>query len=92
MLAFAKMKREHHGERVSEGIRRRIKEGGSWGKGRRKDVNVGLAGELLRSGKARSISDPAKQLGIPFSTLKDHARRKGIDLTDYTPPKRGELL
>jgi DNA invertase Pin-like site-specific DNA recombinase len=92
MLAFAQMEREHHGERVSEGIHRRLKEGGSWGKGRRKDVNVGLAVELLRSGKARSISDAAKQLGIPASTLTDHARRKGIDLTDYTPSENGVSL
>lgn len=92
MLAFAQMEREHHGERVSEGIHRRLKEGGSWGKGRRKDVNVGLAAELLRTGKARSISDAARQLGVPASTLLDHARRKGIDLTDYTPSENGGSL
>ena len=92
MLAFAQMEREHHGERVSEGIHRRLKEGGSWGKGRRKDVNVGLAAELLRTGKARSISDAARQLGVPSSTLLDHARRKGIDLTDYTPSENGGSL
>jgi DNA invertase Pin-like site-specific DNA recombinase len=92
MLAFAQMEREHHGERVSEGIHRRLKEGGSWGKGRRKDVNVGLAVELLRTGKARSISDAARQLGVPVSTLMDHARRKGIDLTDHTPSENGGPL
>lgn len=88
MLAFAQMEREHHGERVSEGIHRRIKEGGSWGKGRRKDVNVGLAVELLRTGNASSISDAARQLEVPMSTLLDHAKKKGIDLTDYTPRKK----
>jgi DNA invertase Pin-like site-specific DNA recombinase len=30
MLAFAEMEREHHGERVSEGISRRIREGKRW--------------------------------------------------------------
>lgn len=85
MLAFAQMEREHHGERVSEGICRRIREGGRWGKGRRKDINVGLAVELLRTGKASSISNAAKQLGVPRSTLIDHARRKGIDLDGLHP-------
>jgi DNA invertase Pin-like site-specific DNA recombinase len=87
MLAFAQMEREHHGERVAEGIHRRLKEGGTWGKGRRRDVNVGLAVELLRTGNARSISDVAKQLKVPASTLVDHAREEGIDLTEYTPRK-----
>jgi DNA invertase Pin-like site-specific DNA recombinase len=87
MLAFAQMEREHHGERVSEGIHRRLKEGGSWGKGRRKDVNVGLAVELLRTGNASSVSDAARQLKVPASTLVDHAKKKGIDLTEYTPRK-----
>lgn len=88
MLAFAQMEREHHGERVSEGIHRRLKEGGTWGKGRRKDVNVGLAVNLLRSGNACSISDAARQLKVPASTLVDHAKKKGIDLTEYTPRKK----
>jgi len=92
MLAFAQMEREHHGERVSEGIRRRISEGGSWGKGRRKDINPGLAVELLRSGKARSISEAARMIGVPVSTLREHARRRGIDLTDYTPPQNPGVL
>ncbi|MEM2944627.1 MAG: recombinase family protein [Methanomassiliicoccales archaeon] len=91
MLAFAEMEREHHAERVREGIQRRIREGGRWGKGARKDVNVPLAVELLRTGKARSVSEAAKILKVPRSTLVDHARRKGIDLSDYTPPEnRGD--
>jgi len=80
MLAFAEMEREHHAERVSEGISRRIREGGRWGKGARKDVNIGLAVELLRSGKASSISEAARLLGVPRGTLLDHAGRKGVDL------------
>lgn len=94
MLAFAEMEREHHGERVSEGINRRIREGGRWGKGARKDVNVELAAELLRTGKARSVSEAARQLRIPRATLLDHARRKGIDLgaVGKDPPEmRGSL-
>lgn len=92
MLAFAQMEREHHGERVSEGIRRRISEGGAWGKGRRKDINPGLAVELLRSGRASSISEAARLMGVPVSTLREHARRRGIVLTDYTPPKNPGVL
>jgi DNA invertase Pin-like site-specific DNA recombinase len=88
MLAFAQMEREHHAERVSEGISRRIREGGKWGKGKRKDVNVELAVELLRTGKARSISDAANQLGIPRATLVDHARNKGIELHGLHPPEK----
>jgi DNA invertase Pin-like site-specific DNA recombinase len=94
MLAFAEMEREHHGERVSEGISRRIREGKRWGRGPRKDVNVGLAVELLRSGKARSVTEAARMLGIPRITLLDHARRKGIDLRAvglHTPEKEGVL-
>ena len=87
MLAFAEMEREHHAERVSEGISRRIREGGRWGKGARKDVNVQLAAELLRSGKAKTVADAARQLGVPRVTLLDHARRKGVELP--TPSKQG---
>jgi len=88
MLAFAEMEREHHAERVREGIQRRIREGKRWGKGARKDVNVGLAVVLLKTGKARSISEAARILGIPRTTLLDHAKRKGIDLSEYTPAKK----
>lgn len=92
MLAFAEMERKHHGERVSEGISRRIRQGGKWGKGARKDVNVGLAAELLRTGKAKSVSDAARQLGVARATLLDHAKRKNIDLAAvglHTPSEEG---
>lgn len=79
-LAFAECERGMISRRVSEGIQRRIRQGGRWGKGTRKDVNVSLAAELLRLGRARSVSEAARQLGVPRATLLDHARRKGIDL------------
>lgn len=79
-LAFAECERGMISKRVSEGIREHIKGGGKWGKGRRKDVNVGLAVELLRSGKARNVSEAARQLGIPRGTLLDHAKRQKVDL------------
>ena len=80
-LAFAECERGMIGKRVSEGIQRRIRQGGSWGKGRRRDVNVKVAIELLKGGKARSVSEAARMLGIPRATLIDHAARKNIDLT-----------
>lgn len=89
MLAFAQMEREHHAERVSEGIKRRIGEGSHWGKGQRKDINIGIAQELLKSGKARNVAHCARLMNIPLSTLIDHAKRKGITLADYIPPKNG---
>lgn len=90
MLAFAQLESEHHGERVSEGIDRYIREGGKWGKGARKDVNVGLAVELLRCGKAQSVSEVSRLLGVPRTTLLDHAKRKNIDLTavGIDPPEK----
>ncbi|MBM4237861.1 MAG: recombinase family protein [Euryarchaeota archaeon] len=47
MLAFAECERGMIGERASEGMRRRIRQGGKRGKASRKDVNVGLAVDLL---------------------------------------------
>ena len=92
-LAFAECERGMIGKRVSEGIQRRIRQGGSWGKGRRRDVNVNVAIELLKAGKARSVSEAAKMLGIPRTTLIDHARRKNIDLTvvGLQPPSKGPV-
>lgn len=88
-LAFAECERGMIGKRVSEGIQRRIRQGGSWGKSRR-DVNVNVAVELLRGGKASSVSEAARILGIPRATLIDHAKRKNIDLTDIglQPPSK----
>ncbi len=77
---FAEYERGIISERVSEGIQRKLAQGGKWGKGRRKDVNVELAKMLLETGKARTVSDAARQLGVPRSTLLDHARRRGINL------------
>lgn len=75
-LAFAELERKMISQRVSEGITRRIKEGKKWGKGRRKDVNVGLALELLRTGKAKNFTQAARIMKIPRSTLVDHVNRK----------------
>ena len=74
-LAFAELERKMISQRVSEGISRRIKEGKKWGKGKRKDVNVGLALELLNSKKASNVTEAARMMNIPRSTLVDHLRR-----------------
>ncbi len=80
-LAFAECERRMIGARVSEGIRRRIRQGGRWGKGSRKDINVGLAAELL---KVRgSLSAVARELGIPRNTLREHLEREGVDYRTY---------
>ncbi len=81
MLAFAEMEREHHGERVSEGINRRIREGKGWGRERRRDINTQLALELLKV--RRSLSAVARELGIPRNTLRQHFERKGVDYRTY---------
>ena len=86
--AFSEYEHDVISERVSEGIQRRLAEGGKWGKGRRKDVNVDLARMLLESRKASSVSDAARQLKIPRSTLIDHARRQGVDLDGLAPAEK----
>ena len=43
--------------------------------------------EFLRTGNA-SVSGVARQLRVPVSTLVDRAKKKGIDLTEYTPRKK----
>lgn len=87
MLAFAQLESEHHGERVSEGISRRLREGGSWGKGARKDVNLGIVEELLKSKPFYSVAEVAKALGVPRTTLLDHAKRAGkrFEEQDFYP-------
>ncbi len=72
-LAFAECERRMIGARVSEGIRRRIRQGGRWGKGARKDINVGLAAELLKI--RGSLSAVARELGVPRNTLREHLER-----------------
>lgn len=88
MLAFAEMERAQHAERVSEGIQRHIREGGTWGKRHRKDVNTELAVMLLDTGKAQSLADAARQLGVPRNTLREHLELKGIEVSKYTSRKK----
>lgn len=92
-LAFAECERGMIGKRVSEGIQRRLRQGGTWGKGRRRDVNVNVAVELLKAGKASSVSEAARMIGVPRATLIDHAKRKNIDLTavGLQPPSKGPV-
>lgn len=80
-LAFAELERQMISQRVSEGISRRISEGKKWGKGKRKDVNVGLAIELLKTGKAANLTEAARLMQVPRQTLIDHLKRQGIELT-----------
>ena len=55
-------------------------------------MNVNVAVELLRTGKAGSVSEAARMLGVPRVTLIDHAARKNIDLTavGLQPPSKAE--
>ncbi|MDW5563962.1 MAG: recombinase family protein [Methanomassiliicoccus sp.] len=83
VLALGELERKQTAERVKEGIARRIHEGKGWGQKVRKDINTGLAIELL---KVRgSLAATAKELGVPRNTLRDHFVMEGVDYQTYLP-------
>jgi hypothetical protein len=84
IAAFAEHERDTISERVSEGIQRRLSQGGKWGKGRRKDINLGIVEELLKSKKFHTVQEVADALKIPRTTLLDHVRWAGRHFSEST--------
>lgn len=82
IFAVGQVERRLIAERTREGIARKIKQHGEWGRRKRKDVNVQLAAELL---KIKSLSETAELLGIPRTTLRDHLLRAGVEIPTAPP-------
>jgi DNA invertase Pin-like site-specific DNA recombinase len=80
-LAMGQCERRLIAERTKEGISRYIRENGAWGRRRRRDINIGLAMELLR---IKSLSETAALLGVPRNTLRDHLKRAGVGIPTST--------
>jgi len=82
IFAVGQVERRLIAERTREGIARKIKQTGTWGKTARKDINIDLAGELLR---IKSFSETARLLGVPRTTLRDHLERAGVEIPTAPP-------
>ncbi len=103
IFTIGKIERKNILMRSKEGIHHFQKEKGWWGrgcpnpapgkKGKRKDINLELALELLKL--RGSLSRVAKDLGVPRSTLQDRFEKAGVDYSTYltcrnTPPRKSE--
>lgn len=84
MSAFAELERKQTAKRVSEGISRRLREGGSWG---HRKVNPDLLAEYVRRHPTATISEMSRAFGVSRATINNNL---GCKLS--TPLKSGGSL
>jgi DNA invertase Pin-like site-specific DNA recombinase len=77
IFAIGQLERKQTAEKVREGIARFKHQRGRWGRQSRKDINVQIAGELL---KVMSLSEAARFLKVPRNTLREHLERAGVQI------------